>query len=53
MRRRAVPGQGGNRTDLGRRRAAAQGIGWQNDHFRVWPWPEINVIARMAVITGI
>jgi hypothetical protein len=53
MRRRAVPGQGGNHTTLAGGAPPALGIGWQNDHFRVWAWPEINVIARMGVGTGI
>jgi len=53
MRRRAVPGQGGNRPTLVGVATAERLRAPRNDHFRVWPWPEINVIARMVIMNGI
>jgi hypothetical protein len=57
MRRGAIPGQGGNVCDLGRLggpSSCPKSISGQNrDHFRVFEEAEINVIARMAPMTGI
>jgi hypothetical protein len=50
MRRGAIPGQGGNVCDLGRLGSPPALPG---DHFRVFKEAEINVIARMAPMTGI
>jgi hypothetical protein len=53
MRRRAIAGQGGNVCNLGRlarSRSCLRSIGC---HFRVFAEPKINVIARMAPMTGI
>jgi hypothetical protein len=53
MRRRALPGQGANICDLGRLDPLPPPAGVGTDHFRVLPQSEINVIGRMAPMTGI
>jgi hypothetical protein len=53
MRRWAVRGQAGNHPTLVAVELPDRTSGRQNDHFRVWPWLEINVIARIDAATGI